>query len=214
MERFHLSRLQLLTKANWSMIEGILFETISLISEITAIRKSVSLSRVKQNLEDKDLFISMVFPSGRLPGWDIEPCISDERNHITEISTETGMQAIVDATFTPFMGQAMVRGIGINCTKPQCLKELVNSLTQAISKIPRGEPPTLLLYPDGGVEWENNGFKGGISIEEWCRDVWDSVQLALKAGPGVWGRLIVGGCCNTGPAHIQRLHEIVSQSDA
>jgi homocysteine S-methyltransferase len=209
MERFHLSRLQLLTKANWSMIEGILFETVPLISEITAIRKSVSQLRVEQDLDDEDLFISMVFPSGRLPGWDIEP---DNREHMNEISMETGMQAIVDATFTPFVGQATIKGIGINCTKPQYLRELVDSLTQAISKIPRAEPVTLLLYPDGGAEWENNSFKGGISIEDWCRDVWDGVRLALKAGRGVWGRFIVGGCCNTGPAHIQRLHEIVSQS--
>jgi homocysteine S-methyltransferase len=211
MERFHLSRLQLLTKANWSMIDGILFETIPLISEITAIRKSVSQS---QNLGDKDLFISMVFPSGRLPGWDVESCIPDKWDHINEMSTEMGMQAIVDAAFTPFTGQATVRGIGINCTKPQFLKELINSLNQVISKIPGGEPFTLLLYPDGGAEWENSRFKGGMSIEDWCQYVWEGVQTALKAGPGVWGRIIIGGCCNTGPAHIQRLHEIVSESKA
>lgn len=190
------------------MIDGILFETVPLTSEIVAMRKAAS----QYQHEGKSVFISMVFPSGRLPGWDIEADSSIEGIYTDKLSTQLGMQAIVQATFTPADGQATVHGIGINCTKPRYLKELVLALNRAMRTISHTEPPTLLIYPDGGAEWVKDHFEGSMTIEEWCQDVWNCVKLAVEARPRVWGRVIVGGCCNTGPTHIQRLHEIVSAS--
>jgi S-methylmethionine-dependent homocysteine/selenocysteine methylase len=67
----------------------------------------------------------------------------------------------------------------------------------------------LLLYPDGGKEWDPiaREFKpGGMSIHEWTASVREAVLAAGgEEGKEVWDEIVVGGCCNTGPEHITLL---------
>ena len=110
---------------------------------------------------------------------------------------------------------APVEGIGINCTHPGHLPSLIRDLTREIMtywgnlEAPR-RILRLLLYPDGGREWDpiTREFKpGGMSIDEWMASVREAVFLAVDSeyGGQVWNEIVVGGCCNTGLEHIRLL---------
>lgn len=139
-----------------------------------------------------------------MPGWDLDGEFGDSRG---------GVQKLVEALLAPG-GDASVQveGIGINCTHPRYLPSLTRDITRGIMTYcanlqgPR-RVLRLLLYPDGGKEWDPiaRGFKpGGMSIDEWIASVREAVYLATDDRQ-VWDEIVVGGCCNTGPEHIRHL---------
>lgn len=89
---------------------------------------------------------------------------------------------------------------GINCTKPKFVQELFATVFQHNKENDSGK--ALIAYPDGGEEWDAIGRQ------------WDS---AAKLPEEVFGcmmakcikeygpRVLVGGCCGTGPAHIKNI---------
>ena len=155
--------------------------------------------------ERKPLWISCVYPHGRMPGWDLDEGSRDSRG---------SMQELVEGLLSP--GGVQVEGIGINCTHPIYLPSLVRDLTREITiywtslEAPR-RTLTLLLYPDGGKEWDpiaRQYKSSGMSINEWVASVREAVLAADgEYGRGVWGEVVVGGCCNTGPEHITLLRD-------
>lgn len=209
LESFHFCRLAALASSpcHWSRIDVLAFETIPRIDEVSAIRRAVARLYSEYAVERKPLWISCVHPHGRMPGWDLDEAPGDSRG---------SMQKLVDALLAPG-GDALaqVEGIGINCTHPRYLPSLTRDLTREAKTYwtnlqgPRGML-RLLLYPDGGKEWDPvlRGFKpGGVSFDEWVADVREAVCLATDSeyNSQVWGEIVVGGCCNTSPEHIRRL---------
>ena len=158
--------------------------------------------------ERKPLWISCVYPHGRMPGWDLD---------VESGVSRGGMQRLVEGLLAPggdVSVSAQVEGIGINCTHPSYLPSLVRDLTHEIViywtnlEAPR-RMLTLLLYPDGGKEWDPIARKynsGGMSIHEWVESVRKAVLAAeSEYGRGIWDEIVVGGCCNTSPEHITLL---------
>lgn len=188
---FHLSRLRLVEREDWDKLDGILFETVPLVTELDAIRAAVGHFQIESPTFSKPIYISMVFPNGRLPEWP------------QSVSVVDGMASIVRSAFEPCPDRVPIHGLGINCTHPRYISHLVRALDDALRGIDH-PPQTLLLYPDGGSEWTGDTFGTALDVEVWADFVMDAVRIE-----GSWARVLVGGCCNTGPQHITELYNRV-----
>lgn len=118
-------------------------------------------------------------------------------------------------------------GIAINCTAieylPQIIKDLENALLAASHAGSGGEwKPWLVVYPNGGDVYDpiTQTWKASESSERNCGDVtteevglhevrWSKtlgeIVLSARNKRSIWGGIIVGGCCRTGPEHIALL---------
>ena len=82
-------------------------------------------------------------------------------------------------------------GIGINCTAPRFLPDLIASARRATSK-------PIVVYPNSGETWDPTRKKWSGT-----RSPIDFADAARAWVDG--GARLVGGCCRTGPDHIRRI---------
>jgi len=98
-------------------------------------------------------------------------------------------------------GAAQVAAVGINCTPPHLIADLVRALRRGTSK-------PILVYPNSGEEWD-------AASRAWRGRGSDGASTgASAAGFGAWasewraaGATAVGGCCRTGPAEVSAIAE-------
>lgn len=96
-----------------------------------------------------------------------------------------------------------VFAVGVNCTKPRFIPGLIQELTK------EKEEKTILLYPDGGEEWDavarhwKPDTHVPIDMFGSCMAEWACKQLKDK-------KIMIGGCCGTGPAHIASVKKHVA----
>ena len=93
-----------------------------------------------------------------------------------------------------FAGHPAVVAVGINCTPPQYVPELVARLRDTLPD------KAIMAYPNSGETYhvENNSWSGTVTPG-------DCAKAALA-----WieaGAAIVGGCCRMGPAHIRAMRD-------
>lgn len=81
--------------------------------------------------------------------------------------------------------------IGVNCTPPQYVADLLHAAGSVTNK-------PLLAYPNSGETW--HAATGTWSGEAQCH-AFASDALVWRAA----GARLIGGCCRTGPAHIRAL---------
>lgn len=104
-----------------------------------------------------------------------------------------------------FHSMSQVFAIGVNCTKPRFIPGLLQVLKE------KEQEKTILLYPDGGEEWDavarNWKQDTQVPIDTFgsCMAEWASKQLDGT-------RIMLGGCCGTGPAHIASVKKHVVAS--
>ncbi len=81
--------------------------------------------------------------------------------------------------------------VGVNCTPPQFVENLLRSLASRTRKL-------LLAYPNSGERWDasRQGWYGHLAFPDWGQ----AARLWFAAG----GRLL-GGCCRTTPETIRTL---------
>ena len=84
--------------------------------------------------------------------------------------------------------------IGVNCTAPRCVADLIRILRQESSK-------PIVVYPNSGEVWDGNQkcWRSGNG------DGPDFIELAAR-----WhalGARLIGGCCRTTPETIRRLRQ-------
>jgi homocysteine S-methyltransferase len=88
-------------------------------------------------------------------------------------------------------GCVRVEAIGVNCTAPQHVSQLMD-------EIRRGSAKPIVVYPNSGERWNatRRGWFGEFDRREFVRlaKVW--------ASRGAWA---IGGCCRVGPATIREL---------
>jgi homocysteine S-methyltransferase len=81
--------------------------------------------------------------------------------------------------------------IGVNCTRPSLIVDLIAELRSATSK-------PILVYPNSGEEWDAQGrcWTGTSDPADFGRAAaqWSAV-----------GAQIIGGCCRTRPEHIRQV---------
>jgi homocysteine S-methyltransferase len=86
-------------------------------------------------------------------------------------------------------GQPQVIGIGVNCTAPELIGNLIRQLTKVTTK-------PIVVYPNSGEQWDavHRCWQGDGQIQEFG-------ELARRwRGEGAqW----IGGCCRTGPEHVR-----------
>jgi homocysteine S-methyltransferase len=84
-----------------------------------------------------------------------------------------------------------VVGIGVNCTAPGFVEPLIENL-RAQTKKP------IVVYPNSGETWDTGRrcWTGTASCDDFVR----AAQRWRAAGAS-----LIGGCCRTGPEHIQAL---------
>lgn len=187
LSEFHLTRLLVFAthSPTWKKIDCIAFETIPLLREITAIRRAVrALYEQNPAVERKPWWISTVYPDGRFP----QGC-------------EIGQ--VVDTALREGDGERP-DGLGVNCTSTNLLADVLSKFTLAL---PSNLTPWLVAYPNGGDvydpvarEWTaGTGAKG----DGWATELVNIVENYTSGD--VWGGVIVGGCCRTGPKEISAL---------
>ena len=90
--------------------------------------------------------------------------------------------------------QPQVIGIGVNCTAPELIDNLIRQLAQVTSKL-------IVVYPNSGEAWDavHRCWQGDGQIQEFR-------ELARRwRGEGAqW----IGGCCRTGPEHVRAVAEV------
>jgi homocysteine S-methyltransferase len=79
--------------------------------------------------------------------------------------------------------------IGVNCTRPSLIVDLIGELRAASDK-------PIVVYPNSGGEWDpvTRGFTGTANTAE----IGSLVESWFRAGAQ-----IVGGCCRTGPEYVR-----------
>lgn len=128
-----------------------------------------------------------------LAGCDTPAWVSFSCGDDTHISDGTPITEVI----TMFRDHPTVVAVGVNCTPPQYVPELVRKIrTVAPEK-------TVIAYPNSGEVYhvEDNSWSGTVTPG-------DCATAALA-----WvdaGATIVGGCCRMGPDHIRAIRDALS----
>lgn len=88
-----------------------------------------------------------------------------------------------------------VAAVGVNCTPPQYIPSL-------IAEIGRETDKPIVVYPNSGEQYDagNNRWSGTAVATDFA-----AASLTWRAA----GASLIGGCCRTGPQHIQQISRIV-----
>jgi homocysteine S-methyltransferase len=87
-----------------------------------------------------------------------------------------------------------VLAVGINCTPPRFVPELLASIHHITTK-------PLVVYPNRGESWD-------AARRSWCADRADEIDWANAAREWYAARArLIGGCCRTTPEDIRRISE-------
>jgi homocysteine S-methyltransferase len=205
---FHLERLLIFAgdKETWSWIDVIAFETVPLAREAIAIRRAMARFEEKNKIKnmDKQWWISFVLPEGR--------CLQMRGADGGRLT----VSELVYASLSPNpLGEAKDKdlrvpdGVGVNCTSVEYLPRLVEEMGRACKEMEVKEWPFLVLYPNGGDEYDTVRREWKTRDREW-RGEWVArltglVEQALGAGGPGWGGVVVGGCCRSGGGEIAGL---------
>jgi homocysteine S-methyltransferase len=93
--------------------------------------------------------------------------------------------------------QPQVIAVGVNCTSPELIGDLIGEMAQATHK-------PIIVYPNSGEQWdaEHRCWLGEGQIKKFG-------ELARK-----WrreGASWIGGCCRTGPEHVREVADVWRQ---
>ncbi|KAH8815393.1 Homocysteine S-methyltransferase [Xylogone sp. PMI_703] len=154
--QWHLKRFQVFygedeeRKECWKNVSYVAFETLPLLVEIQAARDV--MGRIEKNMsadEKRPMWISCVFP-----GPDMA------------LPDGSSPREAVHAMLAPRIDAAIPIGVGINCTKIDKLKGLVDEFENAVQGLVDSgkldDWPVLVIYPDG-----TNGEVYNTSTKEW-----------------------------------------------
>lgn len=98
-----------------------------------------------------------------------------------------------------FAQHPTVKAIGVNCSSPQYINELISCIRQAAPQL------AIVVYPNSGEHYEasTNSWHGTASPQE-CGEAAASWQQS--------GASIIGGCCRMGPEHIRQIQQHLQAS--
>lgn len=93
---------------------------------------------------------------------------------------------------------------GINCTKPRFVEQLFTLVSQYNKE--NGDTKALIAYPDGGEEWDAVA-RSWDSTAKLPEEAFGCMMAKCikEYGP----RVLVGGCCGTGPTHIKNIESFL-----
>lgn len=215
---FHLERLRVYAsdKETWRAVDAVAFETIPLAHEVKAIRRAVAtLEDELAPGERKPWWVCTVYPGGefpeehagvgggRLEAKDVLAAYFDDVPTANTAGAHKGVRYAVPDAF------------GINCTAMLDVADAVAAAGDALAemsatRVSSGRRPWLVLKPNGGQTYDMDtrkwGWQGGetrLQGDEWARQLSDIVRSADVKG--VWGGILVGGCCKVGEEELRLL---------
>jgi len=105
----------------------------------------------------------------------------------------------VEEAVALFRDHPSVRAVGVNCSSPQYVASLIQRIKATLPEMP------ILVYPNSGEKFEASD------------KTWSGTATASDWGPAAQGWLaagatIIGGCCRTGPEHIQTIEQTIRGS--
>ncbi|MEM7478006.1 MAG: homocysteine S-methyltransferase [Planctomycetota bacterium] len=133
------------------------------------------------NLQEAEVLCKIAAKTS-IPVW-ISFCCPDG----TKISDGTPIGGLAE-----LIASAGVHGIGVNCTSPKYISELVHRIRDVSEDLP------IVVYPNSGETFQSE-------TRDWAGEA-DAGDFATQAE--AWyqaGAQIIGGCCRTTPEHIRRL---------
>ncbi|KAI9437558.1 Homocysteine S-methyltransferase [Lactarius indigo] len=217
---FHLERLRAYAAdaQTWRSIDALAFETVPLAREVRAIRRAVAALE-DDGLERKPWWVCAVYTDGEFP--EQQQGASGERLGARDVlaayfgdggaapgncGEEGARYAVPDA-------------FGVNCTAVAHVAKAVAAVSDALeetgiaTRIGSGKP-WLVLKPNGGQTYDMDtrkwGWRGGETPsqgDEWAGQLSDIVRAATDKG--VWGGILVGGCCKAGDDELRALAKVL-----
>ena len=214
---FHLERLRVYAsdKETWRAVDAIAFETIPLAREVKAIRRAVAtLEDELAPGERKPWWVCTVYPGGKFPEEQAGLGGGKPRNkdvlaaYFDDVPTAATAGAHKGARY------AVPDAFGINCTAMLDVADVVATAGDILAGTSatriNGGRPWLVLKPNGGQtynmdtrEWGWHGGETRLQGDEWARQLSEIVRSA--DGKGVWGGVLVGGCCKVGEEELRLL---------
>jgi homocysteine S-methyltransferase len=214
---FHLERLRVYAsdKETWRAVDAIAFETIPLAREVKAIRRAVAtLDDELAPGERKPWWVCTVYPGGEFPEEHAGLGSRKPRNkdvlaaYFDDVPTAGTAGAHKGARY------AVPDAFGINCTAMVDVADVVatagDTLAGTSATRINGGRPWLVLKPNGGQtynmdtrEWGWQGGETRLQGDEWARQLSQIVRSADVKG--VWGGILVGGCCKVGEEELRLL---------
>jgi homocysteine S-methyltransferase len=219
--QFHLERLRVFAEDEdtWRKVDWVAFETVPVLHEVRGIRLAMGilheeLSRLYEQSGnggrewwDKRFWITCPFPDGSHP-------------QLLPVGGHATVDDLLSALLSPVPGARDPDGVGINCTHPSHLVHLLTAFTNGIGRLKatvhpepdRGEErkPWFVLYPDGGATYDvvsRTWTTRSFGPEGWASEVASAAKELVREDGGVWGGVIVGGCCKAGFEEIGALRK-------
>jgi len=181
MRKWHFQRVEPILQDK--RVDLLCFETVPCLTEVMAITKLLSSPEC-----------------AHIPAWVSISCRDAQHTCHGELFA---------AEVVPLLAACpQVIGIGINCTNPSYLEQLLTDAKQMLTQLAltgRGSQAILLCYPNSGEEFGGDRCWHGTAASICDPDSFASASRAWVAA----GAQAVGGCCRTGPAHIAALRQIL-----
>lgn len=112
------------------------------------------------------------------------------------------MDTLYGGIATGLRGDGNLIGVGVNCSPPEYVAQLVHEFHTQLNPEIVPLPPVVIAYPNSGEGWdaEHRCWVGENDAEHFA----EHAREWIKAGAN-----IIGGCCRTGPEHIAQLRKLV-----
>lgn len=127
--------------------------------------------------------LASLLRGAQCPAWVSFSCRDGQH-----INDGTPIEEVVDL----FRDHPRVLAVGINCTRPQFVTELVTRMRAVLPRM------AIVVYPNSGEVFDarDKTWSGTVTAGDWA------VAAAAWVAAGA---SIIGGCCRTGPEHIRAL---------
>ncbi|KAI9453787.1 Homocysteine S-methyltransferase [Lactarius psammicola] len=207
---FHLERLRAYAAdaPTWRSIDVIAFETVPLAREVRAIRRAVAA------LEDDDLapeerkpwWVSAVYTGGEFP--------EQQQGGVGAASGgRLGARDVLAAYFGDSDGHAGAPGGGEGGTR-YAVPDAFGVNCTAVAHVARAVAAVSDALETGGRRWETLARSQAKRRSDtpsqgdgWAGQLGDIVRAAVTKG--VWGGILVGGCCKTGDDELRALAKVL-----
>jgi len=106
--------------------------------------------------------------------------------------------SLIEQAARLFAEHPQVLAIGINCTAPQYINELLGRIRAVVAN------KALIVYPNSGEKYQ-------ASDKSWHGSTSPEAVGETAAGWVASGASIIGGCCRMGPEHIKQMRQICGE---
>lgn len=182
LKEFHQERLDTFSRqGSWADIKFIAFETIPDVLEALVILETLEEFPLTSGIREKNIWLSF-------------SCY--DKSAVPEVLC--GVDTVLNHRSLDLVG---IWGIGVNCFK----EDLIDVLARPLCAKLRDSGLHAIVYPDAGHTWDaiTRSFSGpATDPTNWAKNL---CSLAHQNH----GRVVLGGCCQTGPKHITALHQVL-----